>query len=75
VNDNVYSLLSDIRTTQLTQAEANGRMEAKLDALAGPEGRVTKLEKAAVRQWWISIAIAPALAGLHQLLRKLGAAI
>ena len=46
-----------------------GRIEGKLDA---QNGRIKKLEDDATRQWWVSIAIAPALALMHSVARKLG---
>lgn len=49
-----------------------GYMRGLLEGLAGPEGRVTKLEKSQDRQWWLTVAIGPALAILHQGLRKFG---
>ena len=53
-------------------SESLGRIEAKVDALAGPQGRVTALEESQVRQMWLTIAIAPTLAFLHGIARKLG---
>lgn len=56
----------------IEMAQTLGRIEGKLDSLAGPTGRVTKLEEAHTRQWWVTIAIGPALAIAHQALRKFG---
>jgi hypothetical protein len=56
-------------------AQTLGRIEGKLDSLTGPEGRITKIEKEQERQFWITVAIAPALAALHQLLRKFGVTV
>lgn len=70
----VMAALGEIRKTQLDQAEANGRIEANIAALAGPEGRVTKLEKAGDRQWWLH-SISPALLAIYAIARKLGVAI
>jgi len=57
-------------------AQAVGRIEGKLeyltDSLTGPQGRITMLEEARVRHWWFTIAIAPVLAIIHALARKLG---
>jgi hypothetical protein len=60
------------RAYNLEMAQAVGRIEGKLDSLCGPEGRVTRLERSQTRQWWFSMAVAPALAGLHGIARKLG---
>lgn len=43
-----------------------------VQSLAGPQGRVTKLEDDANFQKWYTYAIAPALVGLHAFLRYLG---
>jgi hypothetical protein len=67
----LITILTDIK-------EAQGRIEAKVDALSGPEGRVTKIENAQTRQWWISslsAAAAPVLVGVHAIARKFGAQI
>lgn len=60
------------RLFNLEMAQAIGRIEGKLDGLCGPEGRVTKLESAQTRQWWLAVAIAPALAIFHGFARKFG---
>ena len=60
------------REHNIEMAQALGRIEEKLDGLCGPTGRVTKLENAQTRQWWVSVAIAPALALLHGFARKFG---
>lgn len=74
----VMAALDTIRKTQLDQAEANGRIEANIAALAGPEGRITKvekkLEKNSDRQWWLH-AISPALLAVYAIARRLGFAI
>ena len=70
--EELFQTLRDIRATQLTQAESNGRIEVSLSALAGPEGRVTKLEKSATRQWWLNVAVLPIIASLHSIARKMG---
>lgn len=72
MSDEILSALRDIRTTQLEQAEKNGVMAERLESLAGPQGRVTRLESTQTRQWWVSTAIAPGLMLLHQMLRKMG---
>lgn len=70
--DHIFSLLSDIRDTQLQQAETQGKMAERIEALAGEHGRVTALEKQQSRNFWVSVAIAPALALAHGIARKLG---
>lgn len=65
--------MSDQRLIEM--AQSLGRIEGKLDSLCGPEGRVTRLEKAQTRQWWFTMAVAPALALLHGAARKLGVQI
>lgn len=60
------------REYNFEMAQAIGRIEGKLDGLCGEHGRVTQLEKAQTRQWWLTFAIAPALALAHQALRKFG---
>lgn len=56
----------------IDMAQTLGRIEGKLDSLAGPEGRITKLENIQDRQWWLTVAIGPVLAIAHQVLRKVG---
>ena len=56
----------------LEMGQTLGRIEAKLDGLCGPEGRVTKLEKAQTRQWWLTVAVTPIIALLHGIARKAG---
>lgn len=68
----VLASLSEIRSTQLTQAEDLGYIKASVEGLAGPQGRVTNLERTNTRQWWLIIAITPALLTLHGIARKLG---
>lgn len=53
-------------------AEDIGYIKAMLEGLAGPTGRITKLEEAQTRQWWLMVGIGPALAIFHQALRKFG---
>lgn len=53
-------------------AQSLGRIEQKIDDLSGTEGRVTRLEKAQERHWWFTVAIAPVLAVLHGVARKMG---
>jgi len=53
-------------------AQDIGYIKGMLEGLCGPEGRVTKIEAAQARHWWLTVAIGPALAILHQVLRKVG---
>lgn len=53
-------------------AQTIGRIEAKLDGLCGPEGRVTKIEKSQERQWWYSVAILPITGFMHALAKRWG---
>jgi hypothetical protein len=46
-----------------------------IEDLAGDHGRVTRLESAANRQWWYTVAVGPAVFALHSIARKLGVAI
>jgi hypothetical protein len=56
-------------------ATAITRIEGKLDSLCGPEGRVTKLEKAQTRQWWFTVVVSPFLAIAYAIARKLGVTV
>ena len=60
------------RQYNLEMAQALGRIEAKVDSLCGPEGRVTKLEKAQERQWWMTFVVTPFLLLAHGVARKFG---
>jgi hypothetical protein len=60
------------RQYNLEMAQAIGRIEGKLDSLCGPEGRVTKLENAQTRQWWLTAVVVPILAVAHAFARKMG---
>jgi len=65
-------LLCQIIDNQREQAQLLGETKSAIDGLAGPEGRVTKLEKAATRNFWYTMCIAPALAIAHAAARKFG---
>ncbi len=70
----------------LTVAQALGRIETKIDILAGPNGglavvkekvdgigdRVIALETDRTRNWWFTVGIAPVLAAVYALLRYFG---
>lgn len=43
-----------------------------VEDLAGPQGRITQLEKAQERQWWITAAVVPFLGIAHAIARKFG---
>lgn len=66
-NETVQILL----TIQKDVSETKGMMLN----LIGPEGRVTKLENADTRQWWLTMAITPVLVLLHSTARKFGVTI
>jgi hypothetical protein len=70
--DAIFSLLQDIRETQLHQAELQGKMSSDIEALAGPHGRVTNLEHAQTRNFWTATLVAPILALAHGVARKYG---
>jgi hypothetical protein len=65
-------LLLQIQEQQVENARILGKIAADVEALAGPKGRVSKLENHETRNFWVSIAIAPALALAHGIARKLG---
>lgn len=72
-NDEVIlDLVRDIREAQLVHATNTGRIEAKIDSLVGPEGRVTKLEEHNTRQFWVTVGVVPLLGLLHAAARKMG---
>lgn len=76
VNNEVYSLLRDIRDTQLKQAETIGEIKGQLSGLCGPEGRITKIEQDKVREGWKSfgkhaLTVIVAIAG-HKAIKLLG---
>lgn len=60
------------REYNIEMAHTLGRIEGKLDSLCGEEGRVTKLETAQTRQWWLQAAVIPAFGILHTIAKKLG---
>lgn len=54
-------------------AQAVGRMEGKLDeALKSDRERITKLETAQTRAWWMTYAVTPFLLVAREAVRKLG---
>jgi hypothetical protein len=52
-----------------------GYMKGLLEGLAGPEGRVTKLEKSAERQWWVSYVATPIVIVLSHTAKAFGVKI
>lgn len=64
----------DLKEGQSHHAVLAARVDEGVKALAGPEGRVTKLENTNTRQWWLH-ALSPALLGAYAVAKKLGLAI
>jgi hypothetical protein len=52
-----------------------GYMKGLLEGLAGPEGRVTKLEKQHERQWWVTYVVTPCLILASHVAQKFGVKI
>ena len=71
----LFEILHEIRDRQVDNAVSLGKVETHVENLAGPQGRVTALESSHRRQWWVTVAIAPALALAHGIARKLGVQI
>lgn len=75
-------LLLQILDQQQQHGAALGNVAAKLDNLEATvvsqatvdvlDTRVGALEGAARRQWWVTVGVAPALALLHGIARKMG---
>lgn len=59
----------------LEMKEDLAAVKTAVEGLAGPSGRVTKIENSQTRQWWVSTAILPVLALTHAIARKLGVQI
>lgn len=53
-------------------AQDIGYMKGLLEGLAGPDGRVTKLEESRDREWWMTYVITPALILLAKFGIKVG---
>lgn len=64
------------REHNLQMADDIGQIKGMLEGLAGPYGRVTKieqgLERAENRQWLHSAVVVPIVGAAHVLLHKLG---
>lgn len=72
----VLTSLGDIKANQEKhfgelKAEQT-RITALVDSLAGTDGRVTKLESAANRQFWYTVAVVPLIGAIHAFARKFG---
>lgn len=52
-----------------------GYIRGVVESLAGPEGRITKLEKAAERQWWVTYVVTPAIIAVGHAARAFGVKI
>lgn len=63
-NDTVKILLDIQKDVSSTRA--------MVEALGGENGRVTNLEKDQNRNFWVTVAIVPALTAVHATLRKFG---
>jgi hypothetical protein len=74
-SNDLFSLLNQIRDTQLEQAGTIGRMSGQLEGLAGPKGRIEALETTDTRQYWLHAAILPIVLALHSIARKSGLTI
>lgn len=64
------------RAQNLQMAEDIGSIKAMLEGLAGPQGRVTKIEesqdRAETRQWIHTAVIVPIVGAAHVIAHKLG---
>ncbi len=56
-------------------AEDVAATKTAVEALGGPQGRVTKLEESHERHFWYTVAIVPFLAIGHAVARKFGVQI
>jgi hypothetical protein len=68
-------LLLQILDHQQQNALTLGQIKSDVTALAGPEGRVTKLENGATRNFWMSYVITPFLMIAHAVARNMGVRI
>ena len=64
------------REYNIQMAEDIGSIKAMLEGLAGPQGRVTKIEddmsRAETRQWIHTAIIVPVVSAAHVIAHKLG---
>lgn len=49
------------RSHNLQMAEDIGYMKGLLEGIAGPDGRITQLEHASTRNWWVTYVVTPLL--------------
>lgn len=71
-HESLFALLKEIRDRQADTSVAIGKVEVHVENLAGPQGRVTKLENTNTRQWWLHAGIGPFLLVAHAFARKFG---
>ena len=71
-SNEIFELLSEIRTTQIEQARQLGRIDGQLEALGGPQGRINSLEATNNRQWWLHAAVLPIMFSIHGFAHKIG---
>lgn len=71
-HESLFALLKEIRDCQVDTSVAIGKVEVHVENLAGPQGRVTKLENTNTRQWWLTAGLGPILLIAHGLARKFG---
>jgi hypothetical protein len=66
-------LLLQILDHQEKNTHVIAETKALVESLAGDHGRVTALEHAQNRQWWVTVCIGPVLAVAHEVARRMGA--
>lgn len=71
-SNDLFSLLNQIRDTQLEQAGTIGKMSGQIEALSGPKGRIDALETTDTRQYWMHALVIPVIAFAHGVARKYG---
>ena len=74
MNNNLANdILLQMQEQQTKNAETLGQIQATLEGLAGQDGRITKLERNASRQWWLTMAVTPFMTVLYAIAKKIGA--
>lgn len=68
----LFALLREIRDRQVGNAVSLGKVEIHVENLAGPQGRVTKLENTNTRQWWLHAAVLPLVFIIKGVTKHLG---